>query len=385
MVSNSLRSVWVLGSVAVAAAASGCGAAQHDPNNCTGDACNSTSETQSYCAKDGDCATNEVCTGGICQVKSGEGQSTTCTTHQDCSAGMFCNVVTSRCVQCLNEDQCDPGLVCRADGTCGQNTGCSTNTDCGALKCNTSTHACVQCLVSSDCPSAQSCRSNQCYTSGGTDPVCQSQADCDAYGKVCDTTGHCVACTNTSECNSGSTCTDGACVPDNGDGSCQSSTDCGGQACFLAMCMPCFSDFMCVSLDDLLLGVMKICDINSGNCTDPQCATADDCPTGEGCYSGHCGACADDTECRADETCNTDTGVCGTSGGGTTTVTCPDPNVCTSTDDGDVCLTSTGKAPSGVSPLCATSGSPCDTDKVAFHYTTTAGNPYCRCVDPCSL
>ena len=74
----------------------------------------------------------------------------------------------------------------------------------------------------------------------------------------------------------------------------------------------------------------------------------------------------------------------GSSSSGGTTSTCTGTRVCTSTADGNVCLTSSGKAPSGVSPLCATSGTACAAGKVAFHYKTAAGNPYCRCVDPCS-
>ena len=55
---------------------------------------------------------------------------------------------------------------------------------------------------------------------------------------------------------------------------------------------------------------------------------------------------------------------------------CPGTQVCSSTDDGEVCLTSTGKAPSGVSPLCAKTGTACASGKVAYHYTTAAvGNP----------
>jgi hypothetical protein len=314
-VHNSLVVVVMVGVVVVGGMISACsGARSPTKRTCTGAECDSTNGPQTYCARDSECPADQYCTGGTCQPRDSSRPDGACTAHADCTAGMFCNVVTGHCVQCLNEDHCDVGLICRADGTCGTNTGCATNADCGALKCDTATHGCVQCLTSGDCPSGQTCRGNQCFTSGNTDPVCTQQTQCDAYGKICDATGHCTACTTTAQCGANRTCTGGQCVSSStppGDGSCQTMADCGGQACFLNMCMPCFSDFMCISLDDLMSGVMKICDTNTLTCINPQCQTANECAAGEGCYSGHCGACVEDSECRSGEVCNPSTGVCG--------------------------------------------------------------------------
>jgi hypothetical protein len=329
----SLVPVLVVGVMLVGGLVAACGASR--AGRCVGETCGGDSAPQIFCARDTECAAEQFCNSGVCEPRNGGRPGDACTSHNDCAAGMFCNVVTGRCVECLNEDHCDPGLVCRADGTCGENAGCSSSADCGALKCDTATGTCVQCTSSGDCPIGQTCRNKQCFTNGG-DPLCQSQADCDAYGKICDPTGHCLPCTSPTECGTGRTCTNGACVLNNvnpGD-SCETSADCAGQPCFLNMCLPCFSDFMCLSLDDLLAGVSKICDPLTGACVDPQCQVAEQCPAGQGCYSGHCGACLDDAECRSGETCDPQTGVCDTS---TPPVTCTSTAQCTG---GRVCVDS---------------------------------------------
>jgi Cys-rich repeat protein len=358
-----------------------------------GDECFSNGGTASFCARDTDCAADQYCSGGTCVARNGTRPEDSCTSHNDCTFGMFCNPVTGRCVECLNDDPCDVGEVCRGDGTCGPDTGCTSNFDCGGLVCNVATGTCVQCMSSGDCPAGQTCRGNACFTTSGSDPQCQTQADCDAYGRICDLGTHtCRACANNTECGTGKVCSNGTCTPEgggsSGDGTCESRADCGAQACFLNMCMPCVSDFMCVDLSDLLTGVTKICDPNTGNCVDPECATANDCAAGEGCYDGHCGACLYDEECRAGETCNTTTGVCGTA-------TEPPPAGCTSNagcTGGQVCVsgvcqacTSSTQCNAGqtcTAGVCGTSGgggTDCGTECTDLLYTACT----CAAADPC--
>lgn len=305
----------------------GCGAPRGPSNACTGDECLDANETLVFCSHDSECSADQYCAGGTCQPRSGGRPDDSCSTHNDCSVGRYCNILTGRCVDCLNEDHCELGLICRDDGTCGDDSGCSSNFDCGGLVCDTTSGNCVQCLTSADCPMGQTCRDEQCVTSDGGDPQCNTQADCDPYGRICDmATGRCLPCTSDVECGAGKICSAGTCTIDGGggggggggDGSCSSRDECTPQACniLVGMCMPCIMDFDCFDISDIFTGVVMICDPMTGNCVDPECSSANDCPPGEACYDGHCGTCLYDDECRAGEVCNTSTGVCEGGGGG---------------------------------------------------------------------
>ncbi len=331
------------------------GARPPQKNRCAGANCAGELQTTNFCATDDDCPLEEFCDGGQCSSRNSTRPDDACTIDDHCPVGQMCNSVTGYCVDCLNDSHCyDPGESCQADGTCGTNSGCSSNFDCSGLVCDSSSRQCVQCLSSADCPVGQTCRDSQCFTTDGGDPQCSMQSDCDAYGRICElSTGRCVPCTTDVECGFGRICSAGTCTTDpgtggggggGGDGSCSTRDECAGQACFLGSCMPCFSDFMCSDLTDLLTGTTKICDSLSGNCVDPECNTADQCAPGEGCYTGHCGACLYDDECRAGETCDPNTGVCGTGGSGgggcTSNAQCGAGQVCVSGSCG-ACTSST--------------------------------------------
>ncbi len=305
-----------------------------------------------YCARDTDCSPEQYCNSGVCADRQGGVNG--CDSHTDCDFGEFCRVATGLCVECLNSDHCGAGEICKSDGTCGAaDTGCTSDAQCAGLHCLQATGDCVQCLSSSQCPLGQTCRENACFTNtgggGGGGTTCNTQADCNYMGLICNSTSHtCVACTSDTQCGTGKRCAAGTCtdIPGGGTGgtgggtpggACEDKADCGGMPCFLSMCMPCFSDFMCFSLEDLMSGTSTICDTDTGECVAPECNDANQCPAGEGCYSGHCGPCMEDSECRSGQVCNADTGVCGTSsGGGGGTTSCPG-----GCDDGNACTTDT--------------------------------------------
>ncbi len=338
--------------------------------------------TQSVCARDADCAPEDFCdlgAGGECKPRDGSGSTDKCTKNDDCKiAGQFCKLATGTCVECLNINHCDDGLICRSDGTCGElEVGCTSDDDCAGLHCDTVSGSCVQCVSSGQCPSGQTCRDFMCVSSGGggggTDgggggsgnPSCASQTDCDSYGKICDPgSNECVDCEDDSQCGSGRRCAAGTCTqaPNGGGGgggggagSCLFRDDCNGQACFDGECQPCFSDFMCADATDLFTGATKMCDVDSGSCVDPQCYDANDCPTGQACWGiGHCGECLFDDECRVGETCNWDTGVCEAA---------PTPPECTSNSEcsgGMVCVSNSCAACSADNQCNA--GDKCGTD-----------------------
>ena len=275
------------------------------------------------CQQNAGCTTNDECMGAmICDTQSGicvEAPVGECTRDADCSFSMHCKLATHKCVECLSSSHCAASESCLGDGTCGaEAAGCTSDADCGGLACDTATGNCVQCVANADCPAGQTCRNNACGGTGNTPPPCTQQSDCDMLGKVC-VDNQCVACQTDTECGTGRRCAAGVCAtnpgttPPSGDGTCQTMDQCGGQACFVGYCVPCLSDFMCMDLSDPLAiltgGASKICDTATMTCIDPQCATAAECPAGQGCYSSHCGACQANSECRGGEVCTA--GTCG--------------------------------------------------------------------------
>ena len=403
---------------------SGCGGARSEQSACqidadciTGYVCkDSTCITNSDgntsgggCTHDADCPSDEYCDGGLCDSRNDSPTGTTCASHDDCAFGEFCNLATSACVACLNDDHCEIGLVCRSNGTCGSEEGCTTNDDCGNLVCETVSAQCVQCVSSGDCPDGQTCRGNACFVSDGGDPLCETQAECDPYGKICDTVeGRCGDCAADAECGEGKICAAGTCTidggtnPDDGgsiDGTCETTEDCNGDACFSGMCMPCFSDFMCVGLTDLLMGGGDICDPMTGKCIAPQCVTANDCAPKEACYGGgHCGTCEYDDECRSGEYCEYSTGLCEVGsttppsectinsdctgglicfGGSCTNCDvdddCDGSNIC---NDSNLCA-----APGDTTPEC-TSNSGCTNGQVCISETCIACTSSTQCTSP---
>ncbi len=312
----------------------GCGS-RYGNNTCLGDNCNNASTPNAVCLSDSDCPAQQYCSNTGCVDTPNQPtstptdaqkpvSSTACTQVNDCPAGMFCHLARKECVQCLNDDACPAAEVCLSNGSCGApNTGCTAGA-CGNLVCDNESGRCVQCLQNTDCPSGQTCKDKACASNN----TCTSDNDCALIGRICDlSTQKCVPCSTDTQCGSGKRCSAGICTTSgggtgNGGGipnvpnpiggnTCLSSQDCGGQACFLGTCTPCFMDEMCMDFTSLFTGALNICNPETGQCTQPQCSSAYDCAAGQGCYgNGHCGACSSDEECRTSERCNTSTGVC---------------------------------------------------------------------------
>ncbi|MEO1171976.1 MAG: hypothetical protein AAFX94_07970, partial [Myxococcota bacterium] len=260
----------------------------------------------------------QTCAGGIC----GGGVSTgnRCTDASDCP-GQLCNISTQNCVDCINDNQCSRGFICRGDGTCGAGVGggtaqCATDFDCQGLSCVSG--RCLPCDDDLDCGgTGQLCRANQCVQADGGAPRCESQDDCRRYGTLCNLqTRRCEPCNAATafQCGTGKSCVDGLCRSDSsggtGDGSvgarCDRRSDCRNNlACFPGNCTPCFYDDMCNGLNE----APHICDVQSGQCRPRECESADECPAGQGCWGvGQCGECVGNESCRAGEVCNS--GVC---------------------------------------------------------------------------
>jgi len=265
------------------------------------------------CARDEECLPEEYCLGGVCVGRTLATTKPQCTKHTECP-GRFCKA-TGVCVDCLNPRDCASGLICRADGTCGHaQSGCRDDAGCAGLKCS-SDGVCVQCLTADQCKPGESCRRGACYAPTPPATACTTPADCATLNKVCDVASSlCVDCKANEECGADHFCAAGTCEPNPSPvlppGGCTSRAECGGLACFANVCQPCVWDTMCADPADNGV-VIKICDWTSGQCIDPQCKNAYDCPAADGCYdAGHCGPCWVDSECRTAEMCDWNTASC---------------------------------------------------------------------------
>lgn len=290
-------------------------------DKCNGEACPESdgdnpggTPLATSCISSADCSNGDLCLSGTC--KAAPTTSTQCSQQNDCTAGMYCHLARQVCVACLNDDACALGSVCRSDGTCGSADSACNSASCGEMVCDNDSGRCVQCLADTDCPTGQTCRNKAC--SGSV--ACTSQNDCLSLGRICDTTtGQCAPCAQDAQCGSGKVCAAGVCTTPGGggggggggNGTCSTIDDCGGQACFIGLCMPCFMDEMCLDINSLMSGEVKICDPQSGTCMEPECESAYDCASHQACYgNGHCGQCQENSECRDGERCTRSTGEC---------------------------------------------------------------------------
>lgn len=143
-----------------------------------------------------------------------------CTTNADCAndpAGLYCDVSTGNCVDCLPGSAiCGQGKYC--DPTTKQcANGCISDADCSGINpiCNVSEKSCVECVTDTNCPQGKICGNNTCF------PGCSGQQLC-LPGFSCCTSScydlstdlhNCGSCNQACPAfpNAGATCVDGAC------------------------------------------------------------------------------------------------------------------------------------------------------------------------------
>jgi hypothetical protein len=99
-------------------------------------------------------------------TSSGSGGTPECTAHDDCTDSELnrCDVTRGRCVECIDEGQCDIEEDCNAViGECGRR--CASSAECiepDDPVCDTLNGFCVECLADDDCPSGGQCANWQC-------------------------------------------------------------------------------------------------------------------------------------------------------------------------------------------------------------------------------
>jgi Cys-rich repeat protein len=243
-----------------------------------------------------------------------------CLTNNDCEPGSpVC--VLGTCSACATNSDCATGQVCEpATHQCA--APCTTNADCrpNAPLCDTASGACVGCLAATDCPAA----APLCDATRKQCSQCTSRADCGVAAPACNLqTGQCEECLVDTDCNGSGACgQDHQCHP-----LCKTNDDCAG-----------------VTGEQEFPGEGPLCNLTTGacveclsptDCTDPAqplcneqfrcvaCTTNADCPVatpicatlrfgqGGGQNNTQCVACESNADCTDPTlpTCN-EAGVC---------------------------------------------------------------------------
>lgn len=199
----------------------------------------------------------------FCVNINGKDECGGCRDDYDCKVGFECDPIKHVCHECNDDDDCVKGDIC-VDHSC---TPCANPDQCGGVSCNC-------CGVGSNGKQMQCVPTPVGKNEGAATCIeCVSNADCETSpnGPICDLyTGHC--------------------VPELKN---NSSPDCCGTGC--AVCPPEF----------------PFCLPGPVGTACAQCRHDMDCPIGEFCLSGECGACVRDRRCGLRcESCGGDTPYC---------------------------------------------------------------------------
>jgi MYXO-CTERM domain-containing protein len=229
-----------------------------------------------------DCMTDEECGPcGTCVIVDGATAGTcvaegvvACESSWDCADGEYCDIHLG--ADCLNEckvleegmclwsEDCPEGKICHYMDN-GQDVG-----ECGD----------PECVEDVDCAGCLMCWDGECW--GDLDPLCTTDADCDTdAGEYCmmDAEDPCmnICWVDVIDCDEDADCPDGQ-ICDLDFGECWEPE--------------CFEDVDCA--DD------EVCDM--GFCWEIECTTDDDCAEGEVCFEGFCGEIVPD--CETDDDCD---------------------------------------------------------------------------------
>jgi len=332
-----------------------------------GQVCYTNADGESSCSKP-ECVEDSECSGGLSCV-DGLCAEASCQTREDCAEGKICNVLAGKCVappaMCSTDFDCPSGEICLDSGSC--RPGCLDDSECAEGEiCNEEDRLCQSgCTDDSQCGAEESCNdANECVCDSSKCAegfTCDEEANacvenpitsCDQVTcgptQACDpTTFECIeVCTTepgqTNSCPAGQFCNAST-------GQCEESTcvdktpeDCTGDTPYLnpefCECVECFEDSQC--------GEGQSCNVTfglcQGACENPcdastpgscdaapgapycyadccvECIGAADCPQGQICVDGFCGAqpscaldptvCPNGYECVADQCQPSNTG-----------------------------------------------------------------------------
>ncbi len=244
-----------------------------------------------------------------------------------------CDCANSDNIECLNDDECKDGEICKIHKCVKalisneNKTECLNDDDCGKFEecIKNSCESQIECLVNSDCADDKICKSNKCVNMPAfcidntecingymcknndctpvTEVVCKDHTEC-PVGYRC-SEDKCVLkqyeCEEDSECDG--VCVDNICVDQ--PATCDDNTDCDEGA----MC----KENKCIGVTEFFCREDSVCPVGY-RCKYLRCAKKlnncednDDCETGYKCEDNECmyisATCKIDTECPADYIC----------------------------------------------------------------------------------
>ncbi len=308
------------------------------------------SNTCVQCETAADCGGDTpVCASGTCIA---------CRTDTDCSGATPACEVWGACGQCsaTNAKAC-AGATDVCDYPSGTCVGCEFNSDCSGMTptCNTATHTCRACAHDTDCMGSSG--GPACVLTGmkaGSCVTCTVNSDCtSAAAPICDTVAnHCVECLVSTDCASSPSTP--VCNAENLCVGCVTSADCNATSAtpvcnpLSSSCTACVNDYSATNPGQLscptaalpacqpsggsLAGTCGVCSATNAS----VCVTEATTPV---CVASvaTCG-CALDTDCPANNYCDTSTtstGVCTTGCrvvGDSGATNCATGEYCTATD-----------------------------------------------------
>ncbi len=251
---------------------------------------NSGGPRPEYCVGAGcPCTTIDDCSLGLrCDVSTGYCEDApACVSTADCGAGEICDTAHAVCVPgtppaaCRTHGDCAAGEYCASD-VCTPSSACTTDATCtGGFVCDFRS-TCVPpgaCRTTADCTGTQLCIEGAC-----TDPssTCQFNYECGA-GRACVDNACVNLCTAASQCASGQTCRAGFCEADPTE--CTTSAACGADHCVDGRCLSDCRTSTCVGASDTC-GADQFCRPTWE--PHPFCTTDTQCALGSVCRGGVC-------------------------------------------------------------------------------------------------
>lgn len=139
---------------------------------------------QRVCAQETDCPPGQDCINQRCQQPKDTG----CKSSTDCTNNQQCNLVTGKCLDCLQDIDCPIGETCSPDGSCQTNQPCQCKTSlecpgqqrCVGCRCQLLTAPGAVCDDHKPCPTGQNCvyspidKNSYCYLICDDDKACQT-------------------------------------------------------------------------------------------------------------------------------------------------------------------------------------------------------------------
>ncbi|MBI3071967.1 MAG: PPC domain-containing protein [Deltaproteobacteria bacterium] len=156
------------------------------------------------CTSDTDCKSDETCTNGQCELRTGRGLCEPCSDNSECGGA------NDNCLSNGREQFC--GRACSAGNACPAGYSCLPQPGGGGRQCFPNTLECPRaCVNASDCRTGETCTNGQCVPSAppkGLCETCASNAEC-GTGNACIPYPNGSACGRdcaTSSCPSGYFC-----------------------------------------------------------------------------------------------------------------------------------------------------------------------------------